>query len=290
MILEKMRNTDNFTDSEQTIIQFLLSHPEDVLMYSVRDLAKASFTSSSTVNRLAGKLSDHKGFTQFKAELFAELHNNPVMSLGSDSSLRGPAIKSHESMMEIADKIAALETDTISFTRANMDFAALLKAVDILKAPGPLYFFGFDNNLSLVKNHLYRMMTFGKPVVIHDAINAQFYQALTSQAGSCALCISRTGTNRHLTEILQVLKSKNIPIIAITPITGSQIGQLADVCLSAKNDSPFEAVGNMVFETSVHYILNVLCSILFSANYDESKNVLQEYNYLYAKHENIFLK
>ena len=170
MILEKMSATENFTDSEQTIIQYLLSHPEDILMMSVRDLAKASFTSSSTVNRLAGKLSDHKGFTQFKADLFAELHNN---NFSSDSKMFSSSpesdIRCHEDMAAIADTIATLETETINFMKNHLDYEKIDGIIKLLKTPGPLYFFGFDNNLSMVKSYLNRMMTFGKPVVVHDA-------------------------------------------------------------------------------------------------------------------------
>ena len=291
MILEKMSMTENFTDSEQTIIQYLLSHPEDILMMSVRDLAKASFTSSSTVNRLAGKLSDHKGFTQFKADLFSELHNNRFAGESRDFATSPESdIRCHEDMAAIAETIATLETETIAFMKNHLDYDKLDKVIEILKSTGTLYFFGFDNNLSMVKSYLNRMMTFGKPVVTHDAQNAQFYQALTIPNNSCALIISRTGANRTLVEIMQVLKEKNVKIIALTPITGSPIGQLADVALSLKNDSPFEAVGNVVYETSLSYILNLLCSLLFSNNYTESKKVLEDYNTLYLRHENIFMK
>ena len=71
-------------------------------------------------------------------------------------------------MAAIAETIATLETETITFMKNHLDYDKIDKMIQMLKSTGTLYFFGFDNNLSMVKSYLYRMMTFGKPVVMHD--------------------------------------------------------------------------------------------------------------------------
>ena len=65
-ILEQLREAEHFSSAEQNIIRYLLQYPETIINFSVRDLAKASYTSPSTVTRLVKKLDDGHGFSHFK--------------------------------------------------------------------------------------------------------------------------------------------------------------------------------------------------------------------------------
>ena len=319
MILEKMEQIEAFTDAERQIIQYLLSHPTDILELSVRDLAKNSYTSSSTVNRLAGKLSGGMPFTRFKAALFAELHQttSPLPESLDEITM-------NETIHSLVGKVAAAQTEAVERTRRALDYSALLRIARLLQQASPIYFFGFDDNLSIVRPYLSRMMTFGKQVILHDATNAQYYQALSIPAypGSAnisglsrssgevsgkprqkelpaslpaALLISRTGSNPKLVEIASILHDKQVPILLLTPVRNSPLGALASEWLELQHPVPAHSLngldsidslgnlGSIMFEASLQFVLTVLCSLMFSNNYESSRAILRQYGELYVQ-------
>lgn len=280
-----MEQMDLFTDAERQIIQYLLSHPEDILSLSVRDLAKNSYTSSSTVNRLASKLSGGMPFTHFKAALFAELHQNT-----SPLPENLDEITMNETVYSLIGKVAAAQIDAIERTRRALEYPSLLRAARLLQQACQIYFFGFDDNLSIVKPYLNRMMTFGKQIISHDATNAQYYQALIIPEqpegvaqSPAALLISRTGNNRKLIEIASILKDKKIPILLLTPSKESPLGKYATEWIEIQNGILFETIGTILFDTSIQFILTMLCSLMFSNNYEVSRNILHQYGKLYLQ-------
>lgn len=300
MILEKMEQIEQFTDAERQIIHYLLTHSEDVLSLSVRDLAKHTFTSASTVNRLANKLTGGEGFIRFKAGFFREMHRSAASCLEESPNPDAPSGSGHpsnsemlphpegtnditmdETVYSIAGKVAAAEIDAIERTLRSIDYPSFYKAAMLLHKADAICFFGFDDNLSIVKPYLYRMMSFGKQIVLHDASNAQYYQALTLPRGSAALLLSRTGENRRLSDIASILRDKKIPILLLTPSRESTLGKLADEWIEIQNGLLPEARGSILFDTSVHYILNVLCSLMFSGNYENSRAILAQYGRIY---------
>ena len=54
--LNKLTCTASLTDTERAVLEFLLTHIDEALKLGVRGVAKANFTSTSTVMRLSRKL------------------------------------------------------------------------------------------------------------------------------------------------------------------------------------------------------------------------------------------
>ena len=65
MIIDRMNELRNLTSQEKSVVEHINSHPKDLLDMNVNELAKASFTSASTIIRLCKKL-DVKGFSDLK--------------------------------------------------------------------------------------------------------------------------------------------------------------------------------------------------------------------------------
>ncbi|BCN31708.1 MurR/RpiR family transcriptional regulator [Anaeromicropila herbilytica] len=271
-ILEQLKDIDHFSESEKHIIHYLLNAPETILDFSVKDLAKVCYTSPSTVTRLVNKLNNNKGFNHFKATFFSEItHMNHLKE-------EQISITSNETAFSIINKVATLEIEAIEKTKESMNYETLAKVSYLLNTAKQIEFFGFDNNLHLVKSSLNRMLALGKQVIIHDSTNAQYYQALTSTKDCVALIVSRTGENRKLIDLMKLLKERNVPIITLTPNKQSSIGKLSNYFIPVVNDLNLEIVGNILFDTSLQYILNILCGILFAKNYEANHEILSTYS------------
>lgn len=272
-IMEQMKHMEQFSESEQQIIRYLLNSPETILDVSVRELAQVCYTSPSTVTRLVNKLNDNKGFNHFKATFFNEMNTASISASNQELEFT-----SGENAYSIIQKVSSIEIATIEQTKQSIDYEALARISNLINASSQVQFFGFDNNLNIAKNALYRMMSIGKQVVIHDATNAQFYQAISSPAKSVAIIVSRTGENRKLVDLLQILGERKIPRIVLTPVKDSSVGKLSDYYLQVINDLQYELVGNIVFDTSLQYLFNILCGILCSRNYECNREIHEMYH------------
>ena len=66
--LNKLTCTASLTDTERAVLEFLLTHIDEALKLGVRGVAKANFTSTSTVMRLSRKLG-YNGFIEMYYKL-----------------------------------------------------------------------------------------------------------------------------------------------------------------------------------------------------------------------------
>ena len=79
--LNKLTCTASLTDTERAVLEFLLTHIDEALKLGVRGVAKANFTSTSTVMRLSRKLG-YNGFIEMYHKLLgAAGKGTPVYEL-----------------------------------------------------------------------------------------------------------------------------------------------------------------------------------------------------------------
>lgn len=277
-ILNQLKDMSHFSDSEKQIITYLLNHPENIVNFTIRELAKATYTSPATVTRLINKLNNKQGFSHFKATFFREINHISTSDMNESSTL-----SSKENAFSILQKVAALETDTIERTKDSIDYEQFSRLFYLMNQNSPIVFFGFDANLHIAKTHLNGLLSLGKKVIIHDDSNAQYFQALTLEKNSVALIVSRTGENNRLIEIGEILKEKQVPRIIFTPDQNSSIGKLSSEWVEVQNTFVSDMVGNIIFKTSIDYIFNSLCGFIYSKNYEHNTKVIEAYSRYFNK-------
>lgn len=72
MLIEKMYEEKNYTHSEILIKNYILDHLDDFYTMTADELAKETYTSKATVIRFCKKVTDGKGFQEFKLMLLTE--------------------------------------------------------------------------------------------------------------------------------------------------------------------------------------------------------------------------
>ena len=73
MNIEKITQGKNLTDTERTVLEYILDHLDTVQTEGVRGVARANYTSTSTIMRLARKM-NYSGFVDmcYKLRSFTE--------------------------------------------------------------------------------------------------------------------------------------------------------------------------------------------------------------------------
>ena len=278
--LNELKQMNKLTSTEQGIVNYILTYPEELEKISSRQLAELTYTSPATVVRICQKLG-FSGYSEFKIKYLQEVNQTPRM----DQINRTNPITSEDSLHRIVNKVAALEITAIEQTKKGIDLDQLNRVSELLNQATCIDFYAFDNNLHLAKNACSHFLYAGKQAVIHDSSNAQFMQAFASVQGHVAIIISRTGENQMLYRIATILCEKKIPLLVLTESRHSSLAKISTEHLYLYNVHRFTDMGTILFQTSVQYLFDLLFAILFSRNFENSVKQNEMYEEINEYHQ-----
>ena len=278
--LNELKRMNKLTSTEQGIVNYILTNPEELEKISSRQLAELTYTSPATVVRICQKLG-FSGYSEFKIKYLQEVNQTPRM----DQINRTNPITSEDSLHRIVNKVAALEITAIEQTKKGIDLDQLNRVSELLNQATCIDFYAFDNNLHLAKNACSHFLYAGKQAVIHDSSNAQFMQAFASVEGHVAIIISRTGLNPMLYRIANVLRERKIPLLVLTESRHSSLAKISTEHLYLYNVHRFTDMGTILFQTSVQYLFDLLFAILFSRNFENSVKQNEMYEEINEYHQ-----
>lgn len=278
--LNELKQMNKLTSTEQGIVNYILTYPEELEKISSRQLAELTYTSPATVVRICQKLG-FSGYSEFKIKYLQEVNQTPRM----DQINRTNPITSEDSLHRIVNKVAALEITAIEQTKKGIDLDQLNRVSELLNQATCIDFYAFDNNLHLAKNACSHFLYAGKQAVIHDSSNAQFMQAFASVEGHVAIIISRTGENPMLYRIANVLRERKIPLLVLTESRHSSLAKISTEHLYLYNVHRFTDMGTILFQTSVQYLFDLLFAILFSRNFENSVKQNEMYEEINEYHQ-----
>ena len=278
--LNELKQMNKLTSTEQGIVNYILTYPEELEKISSRQLAELTYTSPATVVRICQKLG-FSGYSKFKIKYLQEVNQTPRM----DQINRTNPITSEDSLHRIVNKVAALEITAIEQTKKGIDLDQLNRVSELLNQATCIDFYAFDNNLHLAKNACSHFLYAGKQAVIHDSSNAQFMQAFASVEGHVAIIISRTGENPMLYRIANVLHERKIPLLVLTESRHSSLAKISTEHLYLYNVHRFTDMGTILFQTSVQYLFDLLFAILFSRNFENSVKQNEMYEEINEYHQ-----
>ena len=278
--LNELKRMNKLTSTEQGIVNYILTNPEELEKISSRQLAELTYTSPATVVRICQKLG-FSGYSEFKIKYLQEVNQTPRM----DQINRTNPITSEDSLHRIVNKVAALEITAIEQTKKGIDLDQLNRVSELLNQAMCIDFYAFDNNLHLAKNACSHFLYAGKQAVIHDSSNAQFMQAFASVEGHVAIIISRTGENPMLYRIANVLRERKIPLLVLTESRHSSLAKISTEHLYLYNVHRFTDMGTILFQTSVQYLFDLLFAILFSRNFENSVKQNEMYEEINEYHQ-----
>ena len=278
--LNELKRMNKLSSTEQGIVNYILTNPEELEKISSRQLAELTYTSPATVVRICQKLG-FSGYSEFKIKYLQEVNQTPRM----DQINRTNPITSEDSLHRIVNKVAALEITAIEQTKKGIDLDQLNRVSELLNQATCIDFYAFDNNLHLAKNACSHFLYAGKQAVIHDSSNAQFMQAFASVEGHVAIIISRTGENPMLYRIANVLRERKIPLLVLTESRHSSLAKISTEHLYLYNVHRFTDMGTILFQTSVQYLFDLLFAILFSRNFENSVKQNEMYEEINEYHQ-----
>lgn len=272
LLINKIENA-NLTKIEEDIAQYIILHKEDLENLSTRAIAKATYTSSSAVIRLAHKLG-FEGYNDLKKQYIKEQQYLNSHFENIDANI---PFTQENNLMSVANSIKEIMIESANDTLTLINNDLLHNVIKILDKSKHIYVFGFGSYVEIAKIFQMKMSRIKKYVVVQSFVGEENYQANMLNEEDCAIIISYSGEN--LINVASLLKEKNIPIIAITSIGENTLSTYSTCVLHmSTREKLFSKIANYTAEHSVSLILDILYSCYFRLNYKENLDYKIKYS------------
>lgn len=270
-LLEKLEYS-NFSNSEQIVVDYLLTQREAIEELTISQIAANTFSSKSSLVRISKKLG-FKGWTDFKKAFLEEINYFNKQNSAIDANI--PFDKS-DNYLQIASKIANLEKEAIEDTLSLLKAKTINEAIHLMKEANTIHIFAASNNLLNAQEFAHNMSRIQKDVRIHQLQGEVLFNAYLAQENSLALIISYSGGTESLIRIAKILKEKNIPIISITSLGDNPISLLADINFRlATKEKLYSKIGTFSTDASITYLLDTIYSCIFAQEYEKNLKLRQ---------------
>lgn len=282
IILTNLKNKGMFTGSEMEIIQFILDTPDKVIHMTIRDLAKTTFSSPSTIMRILNKIG-FKSYTDFRIELAQELKNKQNQEI-LDANY--PFDKDAE-MEDIIDVVAQLSESGINETKKIIDLNVMKRIVNCINKSDVIYIFGMGANSSSALEFKYKMTKLGFRVIIESDYIYQFSDALTLSKNSIAFLISYSGESSFILKLAEALKDRGIKTVAVTSYGKSTLVNYASYVIyigNSESRTMEHKMSTFSSQAAFLYVFSLLIALVFRSDYENNRKKLE------ANEESIFHK
>ena len=267
---QKIENLTNISQSEKAIAEYLLTQKLKIKDMSTRDIAKATYTSSSTIVRFSQRLG-YSGFNQLKEDYINELHYIAEHFCNIDPNF---PFASQDSFMNIAGKMNTLVKETIDDSLSLIQHDSLQKATYLLNRSHRIFLFAIGTSALLGEMFKQKMTRISKTVITEYLVGEYGFHCNLIEPQDCAILISYTGETLNVIQYAKRLKEMNIPTIIITSLGDNTLKEYSHIILHVSTrEKQYSKIATFTSEYSIQFILDVLYSCYFSLNYEKNLSI-----------------
>lgn len=264
MLLQERMKEYKFSNNEQIIIDFILKQQENIKDYSAKMIGETTYTAPSTLIRIAHKLG-FNGWLDMKEAYLDEVYYLKQHFNHIDPNY---PFTNQDTMMDIVHKMTQLHIESAKDTASLIHHDSLQKSIQILRKAKVIKVFAISNLNYAGQEFVFKLNRIHKHAYIHPIQDDQFQDAIMTTPDECAICLSYSGQTPTLLKTTQYLKENHVPIIAVTSLGKNSLSDLADVSLNiTTREKSFSKIAGFASLQSIHLILDILYSCLFSLNY-----------------------
>lgn len=267
-VLEKLYVQNNFTEREKMISNYIIENSEEVVNMSSRQLAKNTFTNSTTIVRFIKKLGYHS-YNDFKINFLYDLKNNKYTK--EDLHLNG-----RENAYAILNKLTSLHEQIIFETKKNLNIENIIKISKLLNESNEINFFATDANRSIADYVTHNLFLIGKKSNVYSSMSKILLYGEVIHDTSIVIIITRQGQDKNISKAILELKKHGIKTISICSNDNSLIAKRSDFYIKASYIEGVKEFGEIIYRISVQYILDVLLSLIVTHDLEKAISIYNE--------------
>ncbi|MGG5332663.1 MurR/RpiR family transcriptional regulator [Enterococcus sp. AZ163] len=273
LIIERLKQQTDFSIAEKRIAEYILEHLPDIPKIFIQDLAEKTFSSHSTIVRLAQKLG-YSDFRQFK-DAIAEVVYAQLLST-EEVNVNFP-FHPLDTPTEIAKKMADLTIGTIQRSLVQLDNEVLKSSVNTLMEADRIFLFARGDTQIRARGFQNKLIKINKfAIQVEEHVDTDWTAVGITQQ-DCAFFLSYSGIVPPYNKIMQYLHKKGIPILLLTGNPESPMVPFATHLLLTKQEEyDFAKIATFSSQTAFEYILNTIYSVMYTKNYEANLRKLKE--------------
>ncbi|MBB4277638.1 MurR/RpiR family transcriptional regulator [Rhizobium mongolense] len=235
-IASVIRDYERFPPQMKVAARWLVDHPTEVALLSMREQARRARVPPSTLTRLAQRLG-FDGFDKLKQVFADSVRERPESFAGRKEELlaRGGAVGD---VALISDAIDALHSHLSDLAQPSA-IAALAEAADLMVASRHIFCIGLRSSFPVAYLMHYVGSLLGAPTVLIDGIGGTSNDALRSVGPQDALlAITVRPYTRFTVQAAEFAVSRGAKLIALTDSELSPIANLSKIVISVQTETP----------------------------------------------------
>lgn len=243
----------DFTPAFQMAVRYILDHPEEVALSSMRQLAVHAGVQPATLVRFAQSLG-YEGWQPLKAVFAADMRRGPQpYAQRARKLLRSGSAEQLQSAM-----VESQQRNLAAWLHGNQE--AFAKAVSMLSTPAQVHVAGFMSNfpIAFAMHYLYGMFRPGVSLIRGEAGTLEM-ELRALKARDVVFAIGYAPYSQEILRVAEAAHERHCRIIALTDSNASPIALKADCVLLFSLDSPSffpsVAAGVAAVETLVAQIM-----------------------------------
>ena len=269
-LLRLQEHMPTLSPTEKTVASQILEKPELVSELCIHDLAKVTFSSSSTIVRLCSHIG-FSGYRDFRRAVTTELAVKAQTKINEQRSITHTG-----SLEEIIEKVTYRNIVALEDTKALMDPIVIRRCVDLIRNARVVYLFGIGASFCAAKNAYLKFLRMNKMCVINEDWHAQLLSARNASPEDLGIAISYSGKTVEVIECMKALRENHTPVIAITRMASTPVAQLADEKLYTTARETLFRSGAMSSRISQLNIIDILYTYWGNLEYDHTLDQLSK--------------
>lgn len=197
----KLKSLDSLTASEQTLVDYILETPDEVIHFSPQELAEHSYVSISTIYRLINKL-ELDGLNDLKLALVNDLNEHrttPIIDIDYP-------ISAEDNLYAMTTKLKTVYEQTVQSTIDTNNFDQMTANSDLLKQAKYIDVYASSANIYFAQNFQFQLQEIGKRINVPIDDYTQNLSAANSTPDHLAIVVSYEGRGSSVKKILDTLK------------------------------------------------------------------------------------
>jgi DNA-binding MurR/RpiR family transcriptional regulator len=244
--------------SEMKVADYVLQKAEDVIHFSVSQLAEQARVSDPTVIRFCRALG-FKGFQDFKIHLARNVIP-PVRTIHE-------SMNEEEDAPELVRKVFAANQEAIQSTLGTLDFAVVGKTIEDLRRASKIIFHGLGGSAAVAMDAHHKFFRIGIPCEWYGDPHMAAMAAAMMKPGQVFVAISHSGSTHDVMESVRSAKGVGATTVGIVSYEKSPLSRLVEHTLlvgSSETGFRFEPMASRIAQLCVIDVLSVGVSLLRS--------------------------
>lgn len=257
-LIEQMRRT-SFTQAKQQVVDYLLSHLDDLAGLSLDDLAKKSYTSHATVIRVCQQL-HKKGYRELKIALLKELEACKFTTQQVNYTI---PFDSDESIDHIEQKMYSLYQESITSIHQTIDIESLKKIAMMFINKKRIFIYAQGDSQITALNLINKLAKINIFPILATQYHEEYHIVQKMRSSDFAFFISYGGQNQIFHECLKILSKNGVPTAILTANEKSILTRRCQYKLIIPDYEKENKIATFYSQHAFMYVLNNLYAFIY---------------------------